>query len=178
MFRSTRPIVKRLLLSAAIVVCVASAPGTVAAHGDETPIGPPAADTTSSTDAGAAAVTPPEIPADAVRGGERVIVRTDLVNTTQFLQFRFQLIELGFADSLESAPGSFLVSIGSLSLDEAAARINTLDHVVEVVPSFGTTQVDATQQQPDVQLPAWWIVTAAAALVSLTLVVVARTVWK
>jgi hypothetical protein len=92
-------------------------------------------------------------PAPGVADNQRVYVRTSAVNPTEYLELRILLVEAGFPDSLESAPGSFIVDLDGRSFEEALPILMDIPKVVEVAkaPDYASLA-----NEKSLDYPTWW----------------------
>jgi hypothetical protein len=155
---STRPAFRYVALSWLAVVLLAPA---IPARADEST---PPSDTSSGlnlTDAEIEALTLPPMPA-GFPTGPRLFVRTNAVNSTEYLYIRKQISDAGFPDVLEVSPGSLVVAIGATPIDDATQRLGALRGVVEVAPA---PAFNATTPVSFPTMPSLLAATAGLALV-------------
>jgi len=132
-----------------VFVLLATIAPIALAHEGDSPT--PTEETSSSTDVNPPSSFPPIVP--GVSEGNRVYVRSSAVNPTEYLILRQSIVDAGFPDVLEVAPGSLIVDVGSMSLEEATAALMKLDKVSTVAPA--PAYASSSSKEP-VSFPAWW----------------------
>lgn len=138
-------------LAVLVVSLIASAVPALAHEGDEEGPAPVGSSPTGIV------VFPPIVKGAA--DGVRVYVRTSAVNPTEYLLVRQEIVDAGFPDVLEVSPGSFIVGLDGVSLDEAIIRLMEVDKVTEVVqaPAY-----DSSSTTDSMSYPSWWLLLPVA----------------
>jgi hypothetical protein len=125
------------------------------AHEGDTPT-PPSTPTISTPAASTEEVIPPSSFPPLLPGvseGNRVYVRTSAISPTEYLLIRNAIVDLGFKDVLEVAPGSLIVDVGSLSVEEASTRLKTIEKISEVTAA---PKYQGSPASRPASYPSWW----------------------